>query len=160
MKALRNKMPTEQYLDTVGAGAAKGREEKREPRKEERRPEPRPERREPPREEKVKPAEHKLSPELQEYAGVLSSLRGSTKAQLLSDGKGKPKEVPVRDLANVLQKEGKGLKAVVFDGIITQRILDIASDNGVEYVIGVKTGNVVKQPSKVQVLTADDLKVK
>lgn len=163
MKALRNKMPAEQYLDSVGLTVPKGKEERKEPRKEEQMEERREEERErrpEKREERVQPEVQKLSPELQEYADALASLRGTTKAQLVADGKGKPKEVPVRDLANVLQKEGKGLKAVVFDGIITQRILDIAHDNGVQAVIGVKVGNVVKQPSDVKVYTADDLKVK
>lgn len=160
-KALRNKMPMEQFVESVGLSVEKEkRPEKKEKGRKRREPEKEDKGKDEPKEkpkEKPKAQKPETAPELQDYADILSSLRGSTKAQLLKSGKGKPMEVPVRDLANVLQKEGKGLAAVVFDGIITQRILDIARDNGVEYVIGVKTGNVVKQPSEVKVYTADDL---
>ncbi|MFQ5839021.1 MAG: DNA primase DnaG [Thermoplasmata archaeon] len=143
MKALRNKMPAEQFVDMFAIEAP--RPPKAKPKKAEVAP--------------PKPEEVRLSPELKAYRDDLKSLSGTTKARLFIS-KGSPKEVPVRDLAGVLKTEGKSVKAVLFDGVVTQRILDIASDNGVEYVIGMKTGNIVKQPTNVKVLTAEDLKVK
>jgi DNA primase len=152
MKALRNKMPAEQFTDVFGLEAAKPAKAVQ-----------------PPKPEKVKarrkkagppkPEEVRLSQELEAYRDALQSLLGSSKAHLLTD-ENSPREVAVRELVDVLKKEGKGVKAVVFDGVITQRILDIASDNGVEYVIGMKAGNIVKQPTNVKVITADELKVK
>lgn len=167
MKALRNKAPAEQFREIPGAMKAK--EQRRAPlrgppprRVEARVAEARPaevRRAEPPR---PKPEEVRLSPELQAYQEEIQSLLGSSKARLLSDDKGKKasKEVAVRDLVDTLKKTGKGVTAVVFDGVVTQRILDIASDNGVQYVIGMKAGSIVKQPTDVKVLTADDLQVK
>jgi DNA primase len=150
MKALRNKMPAEQFVDMFGLEASKPAKVKAKPEK------ARPEKKEkaPPKAEEVR-----LTPELEAYRDELQSLLGSSKAHLVTAENG-PKEVAVRELVDVLKKEGKGVKAVVFDGVITQRILDIASDNGVEYVIGIKAGNIVKQPTNVKVVTADELKVK
>jgi len=44
----------------------------------------------------------------------------------------------------------------VFDGIITQRILDIAAEMGMKSVVGTKMGTVTKTPSGIDVLTRDD----
>ena len=43
----------------------------------------------------------------------------------------------------------------MFDGIITQRLLDIAADKKIKRVVGVKMGNVIKQPASVEVLTKE-----
>ncbi len=162
MKSLRNKAPAEQFREIPREMKAK--EQRRAPpsgpppqRVKARTVEPRPS--EPAR---PKPEELRLTPELQAYQEEIQSLLGSSKARLISDKKGKKasKEVAVRDLVETLKKDGKGVTAVVFDGVVTQRILDIASDNGVQYVIGMKTGSIVKQPTDVKVLTADDLQVK
>ncbi len=66
--------------------------------------------------------------------------------------------VPVRELPETLEKleDGKAY-AVVFDGIITQRILDIASRKGVKLLVGARIGNVEKRPEGVQILTHADL---
>ncbi|MFQ5553613.1 MAG: DNA primase DnaG [Thermoplasmata archaeon] len=160
MKALRNKMPAEQFVDMFGLGPSKEPKEAR-PRRKRARPEKAaPVRRGPPKEKPAPKPRREVSEELQEYQETLQSLRGTTKAQVIKGGKAKPKEVPVRDLVNLMKKEGTGVKVLVFDGIITQRILDIASDNGVETVIGVKEGTIEHRPEGVQVYTADDLAVK
>ncbi|MFQ5986761.1 MAG: DNA primase DnaG [Thermoplasmata archaeon] len=160
MKALRNKMPAEQFVDMFGLGPSKEPREAR-PRRKRARPEKAaPVRRAPPREKPTPEPQKEVAEELQEYQEILQTLRGTTKAQVIKGGKAKPKEVPVRDLVNLMKKEGKGVNVLVFDGIITQRILDIASDNGVETVIGVKEGTIEHRPEGVQVYTADDLAVK
>ncbi len=65
--------------------------------------------------------------------------------------------IAVRDLADTLRKKSQGVHAVVFDGVITQRLLDIADEKGVHTVVGMKRGNVTKEPSSVDVYTTDDL---
>ncbi|MDY6958554.1 MAG: DNA primase, partial [Halobacteriota archaeon] len=66
------------------------------------------------------------------------------------------KEVAVRDLADAL-KSSEGVKDIIFDGVITQRILDIAAEKGVNCLIGAKMGNVVKAPTSVKVMTVGEL---
>ncbi len=161
MKSLRNKIPAEQFVEMFGIEVPK--EDRRRPEREAVRAQAvaaRPQEVAPkPKEAAPKPEELRLSEELKRYRDQLQSLAGSSKAQLLPS-KGDAKEVAVRDLVDTLKKEGKGLTALVFDGVVTQRILDIASDNGVEYVIGMKAGSIVKQPTNVRVFTAEDLNLK
>ena len=67
------------------------------------------------------------------------------------------KEVPVKELVNTLKGETEPISAVVFDGIITQRILDIAAEKKIGTIVGTKMGNITKQPSSVDVWTKEDL---
>jgi DNA primase len=133
--------------------------DRREERREERREDRREERREPrePREET--PPHRTLSPELERYKDMLRTLTGTSKAQIIDPEGNVALELPVRDLVETLKREPRQVKAVVFDGIITQRILDLASDMNMAAVIGTKMGNIVKQPTSVEVLTRNDLGV-
>jgi DNA primase len=47
--------------------------------------------------------------------------------------------------------------AVVVDGEVTQRLLDVCAQRGVEQVLGRSTGDFVKRPTSVRVRTADQL---
>ncbi|PKK85213.1 MAG: hypothetical protein CVT48_06495 [Thermoplasmata archaeon HGW-Thermoplasmata-1] len=113
------------------------------------------ERREP-REER-RTAAVKLSPEQETFKGMLASMAGSLKAVILDkDNNEIEKDVPVRDLAEKLKKSKTEIGAVVFDGVITQRILDIAVDKGIKTVVGAKKGNITKQPVEVTVLAGEE----
>ena len=90
------------------------------------------------------------------YRDMLLSMGGSSKARLLDDSDGVVAEVPVRELVETL-KGAKQTRAVVFDGIITQRILDIASELSMHSVIGTKMGTITKQPAGVEIWTRSDL---
>ena len=83
-------------------------------------------------------------------------MSGSSKAKILSENDSVAAEVPVRNLVETL-KTNRSARAVVFDGIITQRILDIASEIGVRSVVGMKMGTITKQPSGIEVYTKTDL---
>ena len=68
------------------------------------------------------------------------------------------KRVPVRDLYETLKEMEPGqAMAVVSDGIITQRIVDIASEKKIPLVIGSRVGNIVKKDGNVTILTLMDL---
>jgi DNA primase len=47
--------------------------------------------------------------------------------------------------------------AVVLDGELSQRVLDVAAQRGVEHVVAASTGEFVKRPTSVRVRTADQL---
>ncbi|HEC89876.1 MAG TPA: hypothetical protein ENI44_04775 [Thermoplasmatales archaeon] len=86
------------------------------------------------------------------YLGILDDVAGSLKAVLLDSKDKEIKKIPVRELTDELQK-GKDIQTVVFDGIITQRLLDIAHSKNIKNIVGVKMGNVVKKPKTVRVIT-------
>jgi DNA primase len=66
------------------------------------------------------------------------------------------KETHVGELANDLPGLKKA-KILLLDGVITQRLLDIAEERGIELIIGVRVGNIVKKPVKMEIHTFDEL---
>jgi DNA primase len=154
-KALRNKVPSEQHVEMYGLnGDAKSQEG--EPRRESRRREsPRTAARAPARAAPRPEPAKAITPEVEKYRDLLLSISGTSKATIVDKAGGVAAEVPVRELAETLRK-GNGGQAVIFDGIITQRILDLAADLGLTTVVGTKLGTVTKQPATVQVWTKKD----
>jgi len=171
MKCLRNKIPADQYVEMYGLSGQvyKAESEFPEPKPAagpQARPEPRPEFRPEPREPRdsredrppapLTPTTKVLNPKLEKYRDMLLQLGGSSTARLLDDGDGVVTEVPVRELVDTL-KTAKQTRAIVFDGIITQRILDIASEMNMHSVVGTKMGTITKQPAGLEVWTRSDL---
>ena len=88
---------------------------------------------------------------------TINELKGTLEA-VIYDSKWNPKaKVPVKDLYDTLEKTQENVFAVVFDGIITQRLLDLASKKNIPFLIGVKLGNIEKRPEKVVLMTFDDI---
>ncbi|MFH1322300.1 MAG: DNA primase, partial [Methanobacteriota archaeon] len=81
----------------------------------------------------------------------ISQLSGSLSARMLDDNNNIIQEVAVRDLATALKDINGNIISVVFDGVITQRIVDIASEKGIVNLIGAKVGNLVKTPTSVHI---------
>jgi len=88
---------------------------------------------------------------------IMAELEGTLEAVLL-DEKGEIMErLPVSELAERLQSV-EGVDTVVFDGIITQRIVDIANERGIKNLVAARISDVMKQPSGVRLLTFSDVK--
>ena len=117
------------------------------------RTEPRAESRFEPREEPKYEKEVKESP-FQEH---ITDLSGTLSARFLDENNNTINEVPVRDLATALKEANGNIKCVVFDGVITQRIVDIASEKGIENLVGAKMGNIVKSPASIHIETSNRL---
>jgi len=135
----------------------------REPREQRQEREPRADRQErPPVEEKEleerKPVSRKqLSGAQEKFKGMINELSSTSKARIIDAMGGIMKEVAVKELVNTLKEEKDPVSAVVFDGIITQRILDLASDLKIGTIVGTKMGNITKQPAGTDVWSKDDL---
>jgi DNA primase len=165
MKSLKNKIPREQYMDMYnikieskngeekrGEGGEKGSQrmkkeffqKKKEQQQQRKEDEP----------ENV--PEPVITTEKQKnYETVLNEISGSLKAVLLDENGKEIRTIPVRELTDEIKK-GENVSAIVFDGIITQRLLDIANNKNVKEIVGIKLGNVVKMPKAVKVLTKQD----
>jgi len=92
------------------------------------------------------------------FLSLLDELSGKLQAVLLNKDYARQGDlIAVRDLADTLRKETEAVHAVVFDGVITQRLLDIASEKGIATLVGVKTGNITKKPGNVEVVTRAEL---
>jgi len=89
---------------------------------------------------------------------TMRKLQGTLEAILYDESWNPIKRVPVRDLYDELTKVEVGkVFAVVFDGIITQRLVDIASDRKVRVLVGARIGGISKRPHGVEMLTFNDL---
>jgi DNA primase len=159
MKALKNKIPAEQYAEMYDIKLEKNRDgrDKKEimmrefAAKEKAEQTSRPEE---PEADEEKP--NVMTDKQKNYGSILNDISGSLKAVLFDQNDKEIKKIPVRELTDALKKS-ENISAVVFDGIITQRLLDIANSKNIKEIVGIKMGNVVKIPTSVRVLTKKDV---
>ena len=78
---------------------------------------------------------------------------------ILYDSSWNPVEkLTVRDLyEKLLTKDPGSIYAVVFDGIITQRIIDIAREKKIKLLIGARIGSITSKPEEIELLTFSDI---
>lgn len=87
---------------------------------------------------------------------VIPDLKSTLEAVIL-DGKMEAiTRIPVSELAESLKKI-EGADTIVFDGVITQRLVDIAGDKGVRLVIGDRISEIAKRPVDIKLLTFADI---
>ena len=115
MKALKNKVPAEQYIETFGM------------------------------------KKKKIGKELEELKEVLEELKGNHMAILLDEEKSEIKRVETAKLIEEIEKEKPNI--VIFDGVITQRLIDEAFENGVKEIVATTIGEVTKIPTKLKIIT-------
>ncbi len=96
--------------------------------------------------------------EYDRYREIISSIDNQKTAKLLNGSGEILDEVPTRELADELLENDKGVEKVVFNGIVTQRLVDIATEKGIKKLIGRKVGNIPKLPTSLEVLPWDRLK--
>jgi len=165
MKALKNKIPAEQYAEMYDIKFDKSKAEKqnkvvgREPsgrKKVEQKSEQKSKQKTQEERPKSEDKERIITEKQKNYSSILKDISGSLKAVLFDKDDKEMKKIPVRELTDALKKSDN-ISTVVFDGIITQRLLDIANNKNIKEIVGIKLGNVVKMPSSVRVLTKKDL---
>ena len=94
----------------------------------------------------------------QKVNALIEPLQGSLEAILLDESWEQKQKVAVRELAETLQNAEGKVHAVIFDGIVSQRLLDIAGSKGVSFLIGARIGNIAKRPQDITVLTFEDVR--
>ena len=82
----------------------------------------------------------------------LDELENTLRARFYNAELASTKEMPVRDMIKSLEGES-GVYAIVFDGIITQRLADLAENKKVAALVGIKLGNVFRKPASVLIHT-------
>ena len=86
----------------------------------------------------------------------IDEVRGKGEAIIYGNGFKVVKRTSVGELAETLQKLDN-VRAIVFDGVITQRLVDVAGEKGVEYIIGAVRRGVAKCPVDLSVLTFEEV---
>jgi DNA primase len=180
LKCLRNKIPINQYLEMSGFESTGATREPREERAENEggRPERRDERaggamarrddrereRGPPARFPIPPPPPPpvappapLTPELQRYFELLSGVENTSKSLFVGENDVVVGEAPVKEMIDALANLPAPAKAVVFDGIVSQRLIDVAQEKGIGTVVATRLGPVGKIPDQVRIFTKADL---
>ncbi|MEM2910167.1 MAG: DNA primase DnaG [Nitrososphaerota archaeon] len=96
------------------------------------------------------------SPQLpEELMQFVKEVNGNLMAIILDEAFQTLTKIPVSELAQKMP-EYKNMKYVVFDGVVTQRLVDIVAtlDHDV-HLIGMRIGDVSKRPPNIHIISAD-----
>jgi DNA primase len=107
-------------------------------------------------ESRKKPARIKVTvPE--QILSAVNELGNSMEAILLNNDLAEIERTTSYNLAKVLT-ETQDVGAVIYDGILTQRIIDTAVSNNINYVIATILGKISEKPSSVKIISFDQIK--
>ncbi len=98
-----------------------------------------------------------LTPELQHYFELLGSVENSSRSLIVGENDAVMQEAQVKNLIDTLVALETPAKAVVFDGIVSQRLLDVAAEKNIGTVVASHLGPIGKIPEKVRIFTRADL---
>lgn len=110
----------------------------------------------PMREAKGEKKEHRKILVPKQIVKASKDLEGTLEAILLDEKMKQIERIPVSELAEKLQQV-KDVDTVVFDGVITQRLMDIADERNIKYLVAARVSDAVKQPLNVHLLTFADI---
>lgn len=78
------------------------------------------------------------------YKGALDELHNTLRGRLYDTNGGMMTEVPIRELIQAVQ-DSKNIDAIVFDGIITQRLIELANSFGVKEIYGIRASQITRK---------------
>lgn len=92
----------------------------------------------------------------QDALAQIKQLPGTLEALIFNENWGLIQKIAVRDLVDKLQGID-GAKHVAYDGVLTQRLVDIAERKGLATLIGARLGDVSKRPVNLEILTFNEI---
>ena len=98
----------------------------------------------------IKKIDNKLISKIPEIKETLSSIIFDNNLEVI-------KIIGVQNLADELNNIQQTVKAIIFDGVVTQRLLDIAETKKVETIICAKIGKITKKPLNINIITFSQL---
>jgi DNA primase len=107
--------------------------------------------------ELFKPKRERQKVEVPDAIGkAAKALQGTLEAVLLNEKLEQIEQLPVSQLAEKLQQTS-GIDTVIFDGIITQRIVDIAGEKNIKRIVASRVSEAVKPALNVELITFQDV---
>jgi len=91
-----------------------------------------------------------------EYLAKVKEIKESFKAILFGKDKKIIIECGVAELAKTLEEQNS-VEAIVFDGVVTQRLVDTASKKSTSLLIGAAIADIENRPKGMQIITFDDI---
>jgi len=101
----------------------------------------------------VKPTVPQLPTQLIETA---KTLMGTMEGVFLNKDWAQIDRFPVKDVVDKLSN-ASDVQAIIIDGVITQRLVDLANEKKVSYIIGYRIGNLVRRPVNIKIYTFESL---
>ena len=83
----------------------------------------------------------------------MDEVKGTSKGNLYDEEFNVLNQVKVENLYNEIKNSGDNIKTVVFDGIISQRLVDLSKEKNIECLVAVKMTEVVKKPETIKIIT-------
>jgi len=91
-----------------------------------------------------------------EVVATAHQLRGTLEA-VIFDESGKPiTRIPVSELAEKISQI-EGANTLLFDGVVTQRLIDLAENRNLKLVIGDRISEIAKRPMNLKIMTMNEL---
>lgn len=89
---------------------------------------------------------------------AIKELEGTLKAKLYDEKWNIITEMPVRNLVTELPNiEAGKVYAIVMDGVITQRVIDMALEKNIKVIIGARIGGITKKPLNMIILSFNEV---
>ncbi len=83
-------------------------------------------------------------------------LRGSLEGILMDQNMGEIARLPVSELASKLA-DYQGIDTIIFDGVVTQRLLDLAEEHGVKMIVGDRIADLARRPASIKIMTLPEV---
>ena len=83
-------------------------------------------------------------------------LRGTLEGILFDQNMGEIARLPVSELAGKVAGY-QGVDTIIFDGVVTQRLLDLAEEHGVKMVIGDRIAELMRRPGSIKIMTLPEV---
>jgi len=84
---------------------------------------------------------------------MLRNLEGTGNSEILDDSLNILKEIEVENLYEELKNNNPDADTIIFDGVISQRLVDIAYSKGIKTLVAFKSSRVIKKPDKLKLIT-------
>ena len=92
------------------------------------------------------------------YGEAIAQLKNSLRGRIYDASGSVISEVPIRELIQAVE-EAKNAHAVVFDGIITQRLIELANRQGIKLIYGIRTSQITRRYDDMQLYTVEQGKI-
>ena len=86
---------------------------------------------------------------------MLKEFEGTGSGAILDEALNMTKEVEVENIYEEIKGIEGTADSVIFDGVISQRLVDVASQKGIKKLVAFKSMNIVKKPQDVKLITID-----
>lgn len=151
--ALRNKVPTAQFLanhNLFNENNGNKRDNRRSDRRNKKQHQKFSQRQQPPVEEPVIEDD-----EVTLMKDMLKEFEGTGCGAILDEALNVSKEVEVEEIYEEIKNIDGTADTVIFDGVISQRLVDVASQKGIKKLVAFNSVNIVKKPNNIQLITVD-----